>query len=119
MIRLSKFTAYEDFISTLLVRWEIEEGELQGELDLVKAKHTVKAYTGSNSSERVNIAKAEAAMDPEVEALRVRYEQARSRRKLYAVMVNTMARGAAVCSRELTRRTGGFAPERRANRYNP
>jgi hypothetical protein len=113
---LVRFTRYQDHIAGLLALCEIDETEAEAKLEIAKAKHLVKGWTGS-SSDRVAISKAEATVDTDVQDMNDLYHQAKARRKVFSVMVNTMANGAAVVSRELTRRTGSNPAERRSSRY--
>lgn len=111
-----KFTRYEDHVAGLLAKAEIDEQALEAELDVAKARYIVATWTDP-STDRVQIKKAEALVDPDVQKLSERHLQAKARRKMYGVLVNTMSSGSGVCSRELTRRTGGRPDQKRASRF--
>lgn len=112
---LIKMTRYQDHLAGLLAETEIDESSANTLLELSKAKHLAKTWTGA-SSDRVAVQKAEALMDPAVQECSDSYENARARRKLYSVLVESTARDAAVVSREITRRTSGASVEGRASR---
>ena len=103
---LVKMTRYQDHLAGQLIEAEIDESSASTLLELAKAKHLAGQWTGA-SSDRVAVQKAQALMDREVQEANGAYEQARAKRKLYSVLVESTARDAAVVSRELTRRTSG------------
>lgn len=107
LIKLSvKFTRYQDHIAGLLAEVEIDETAANSELELAKAKYLAASWTGA-SGDRVAVQKAEALLDPDVQAIQAALEKCRAQRKLYNVFIESIARRAAVVSRELTRRTSG------------
>jgi hypothetical protein len=114
---LVKFNRYQDHIAGLLVQSEIEEQSAVTALEMAKARHLAAAWTGS-SGDRVAIQKANATIDPAVERVEKAHTKLKARRKLYAVMVESLARDAAVVSREVTRRTGGRDISARADRFS-
>jgi hypothetical protein len=115
---LVKFTRYQDHIAGELALVEIEETSASALLEMAKAKHLAKGWTGA-SSERVAIAKAEATLDEGVQQAELRFIQLKSKRKLYNVMLESMARDAALLSREVTRRTSNAGFENRVSRGAP
>jgi hypothetical protein len=118
MVLLVKFTRYQDHLAGELALYEIDESTAATMVEVAKAKHLVHAWTGA-SGDRVTVAKAEAVIDSSVREYEEAMIMAKSHRKGYSVLVESLARDAAVVSREITRRGGGAPVERRANRYTP
>ena len=117
MSLLVQFTRYQDYVAGRNAVAEIEENAYEQQLDVAKARFLAETWT-SPSQDRVNVSKAKALVDPEVQALSEAYEMARARRKLLTIMTESLARDAAVVSRELTRRVGREPTERRADRHS-
>jgi len=115
---LAAFTRYQDHLGGRLVEAEIDERSAENQLEIAKARQLAQHWTGA-SGDRVAIQKAEALLDPGVQEHSDTYEMAHARRKLLGLLVESMARDAAVVSRELTRRVGRSDHERRLDRYTP
>lgn len=118
MVLLVKFTRYQDHLAGLLLLNEIEEADASTMVEVSKARHLVHAWTGA-SGDRVTVAKAEAVIDPIVREYEEAMITAKAKRKGYSVLVESLARDAAVVSREITRRGGGLPAERRSSRFTP
>lgn len=115
---LTKFTRYQDYVSGQLVEAEINESSAVNLLDVAKAQHMVGAWTGA-STDRVTLSKAEALLDQRVKECSELLSQLKARRKLLGVMVEALARDAAVVSREISRRIGREGIERRVDHFKP
>lgn len=115
---LVKLTRYQDHVAGQLAEIEIDESNAIRLLEIAKAKYLAANWTGS-SGDRVAVQKAEALMDTSVQELDSEVLTYKARRKLYTILVESLARDAAVVSREITRRTGGQKLEGRVNRFTP
>jgi hypothetical protein len=114
---LSEFTQWGSYLNTVVARAEIDESEaenLHGDLRAAKLVHN----WGGGKDDRVTLSKAESDIDPHVRDARDNYEQARAYRKMVARLYENTCSEAAVLSRELTRRVGREAPERRERKYS-
>lgn len=114
---LAKFTRFQDYLSGELALAEIDEGAAINFLEIARAKHMAGNWTGP-SSDRVAISKANATLDEGVQAAEQKVEEVKAKRKMYGVLVETLARDAAVISRELSRRIGKDPVERRLHRHS-
>lgn len=114
---LAQFTRYQDHLAGLLALAEIDETAAANLLEIAKARHMAGNWTGP-SSDRVAISKANATLDKGVQECEQALEQCRAKRKVYGVLVESLARSAAVVSRELSRRIGNQPTERRNSRFN-
>jgi hypothetical protein len=114
---LTRLTRYQDYISGQLAEAEINEGSASTLLEVAKARHITSGWTGA-SDDRVAIVKAEALLDGEVRQADDALTQLKAKRKLYNVMVEALARDAAVVSREISRRIGRAPHEARSDRYS-
>lgn len=115
---LVKFTRYQDHLSGQLVAAEIDEATAIHNLEVIKATHLVKAWAGP-SENRVAIQKAAAQIDPEALKQEEELKVLKNKRKLYGVLVETLARDGSVVSREITRRIGRADHERRVDHHTP
>jgi hypothetical protein len=113
-----RFVRYQDFIAGELVLYEIDESHTETLVEVAKAKHLAKGWTGA-STDRVAVAKAEATLDPDVRKYDDALTKIKARRKMYGVLVDQLARDAGVVSREITRRSSGGNMEGRAGRFTP
>lgn len=118
MRALADFTRYQDFLATQLWEAEVNEHDLERHLEIAKARHLAKNWSGT-STDRVAIAKAEATLDEDVVAYEDELAVLRAKRKLYSILVENMQRDAAVISREISRRIGREPAERRSDRFSP
>jgi hypothetical protein len=96
------YVVWNNYADVQRVSAEIEEANLETELKVVEAT----SLSGWGPTDKVTFARAEMKSDPEYVALQRKYEQAKARRRLLAVLGNNMERAAALLSRELTRRVG-------------
>jgi hypothetical protein len=99
------YVAWNNYLDVQRVAAEIEEATAETELKVLEAVGLTAGWEGPKES-RVTIVRAERDMDPEVVAARSRFDQAKARRKMLAVLCGNMERAAALLSRELTRRVG-------------
>ena len=116
MALLVSFTRYEDHVAGKLALAEINDRAVVNQLELAKAHLLAASWTGK-TTERVNVSKAKAVTDDEVQRLTEELDGCRAHRKLLSILVTSFNRDAAVVSRELTRRTAGATPEKRASRF--
>lgn len=114
---LAKFTRFQDHLAGELVCAEIDESAATNFLEIARARHMAGNWTGP-SSDRVAISKANATLDEDVQEAEQAVEAAKAKRKMYGVLVESLARDAAVVSRELSRRIGGQPIERRLSRHS-
>lgn len=113
---MAKLARYLDFVQVGLAETEIDESFAEARLDDSRARFLVQNWQGK-SSDTVTIAKAHAAADPAVQKLIDVHQVCRAKRKLMNVLYDSIARDAAVLSRELTRRVGRDPVDRRVDRY--
>lgn len=109
----AKYVAWNNYLDVQRVTWEIEEATAETELKLLEAVSLASGWEGPKES-RITVLRAERDMDPEIVAARSRFDHAKARRKMLAVLCANMERGAALLSRELTRRVGRAPVEGRA-----
>ena len=107
------YVAWNNFLDVQRVTVEIEEANAETDLKLLEATSMAAGWEGPKES-RITVLRAERDIDPEVVAARSRFENAKARRKMLAVLCGNMERGAALLSRELTRRVGRAPVEGRS-----
>ena len=112
------YTAWANFIDVRRVQAEIEEATAETELKVLDATGLAAGWVDPKES-RVTIIRAETKLDPEYAAAQSRFDEAKARRKMLTVLSTNMERGAALLSRELTRRVGRAPIEGRAASANP
>lgn len=112
------FVRYQDYLAGQLALVEIDEHTAENILEVVKAKHLIVGWTGESNS-RVAVAKAQATLDPAVIEAQEVFETSKAKRKLFNVMVESLARDASVISREVTRRVGSHDQGGRVDRWRP
>jgi hypothetical protein len=115
---LVKFTKYQDYIAGQLSLIEIDESAAKSNLEVAKARHMVEGWTGASDA-KVTISKARAVLDEKVGEAATVVTTLEAKRKVFSILENTMARDAAVVSREITRRTGSSGPSNRGDRHTP
>jgi hypothetical protein len=112
-----KLTRYQDHVHGQLVEAEIDEASAENIVEFAKARFLAESWQGT-SQDRVAVQKAQALTDNRVKELTENYEKARAKRKLYTVMLDSLARDANVVSREISRRIAMQPGERRADRFS-
>lgn len=112
-----ELTAWNDYISVQVACAQIDERAAQRVLDYAEATALAGAHGGS-SADRVAVSKAKVAIDPEVRRIREDLDEKYAYRKLVETLAGNVERDAALVSRELTRRTSGVTPARRAQRWS-
>lgn len=113
----SHFVAWQNYAAFDLARAEVEEAKAEAALKFEEAQHMVLNW--QSAKDKVTVARAQMAMSPQIEAARAEVLKAYAHRKLAAVIHDNCERGANLISRELTRRLGREAVERRVNRWTP
>jgi hypothetical protein len=113
-----KFTSWVDYVSVQVACAQIDERASQRTVDLAEANALIAGWTGGRE-DRIAIARAKQASDPEVTRLSDELDDARAYRKLIETLASNLERDAALISRELTRRTSGISstPSKRASRF--
>jgi hypothetical protein len=114
---LVKFNRYQDHIAGELALCWINEHSAETQLELTKARHLASTWTGT-SGDRVAVQKAEATIDPDVINVDKAHAKFKAKRQLYTVMVESLARDAAVVSREVSRRIGNRDVSNRSDRFS-
>jgi hypothetical protein len=104
------YIAWANFIDVRRVEAEIEEATIETEIKVLTAMF----MTSGDPGAKVTVLRAEKDLDPEVLAAQSRYDVIHARVKMLTVLSNNMERGAALLSRELTRRVGRAPVEGRA-----
>jgi hypothetical protein len=102
MTLFTDYVGWNNYLDVVRVDAEIEEANAETAVKVEEATAMVGA--GWGPKDKVTLARAERDVDPEVIAVRRRYEEARARRKMLTVLCGNLERGAALLSRELTRR---------------
>lgn len=118
MLLFSRYIAWQNFVAVKHVQAEVAEADAETSLRYAEATGLVESWTGAKE-DRVTVAKAERELDPDVREARQTYDKARAHRKMLGVLVANMERGAALISRELSRRIGRDPVERRDRRWSP
>lgn len=114
----SMYVQWNNYIDVMRVEAEIAEADAETKLKAIEATSMVAGWTGAKE-DRVTIQRAERDLDPAVIEARDNVQLVYARRKLLAVLSNNMERGAALLSRELSRRIGRAPVEGRQARWNP
>lgn len=110
-------TRWTDHLAVEVGLAEVEERSLERIVARAEAMVLLKNWSGGKD-DRVTVAKAERSLDETVVEWQDKLDVAYARRKLMQVMFQAAERDAALCSRELTRRTGRHEPNsRRADRW--
>lgn len=111
-----RVTTWTGFLATRSAAAMVDERSAETALEVEEAKALLASW-GGTKDDRVTVAKAERMTDPRVIKLRQIHEDRYAERKLLEVLSGHSERNASLISRELTRRTSGPAPERRASRF--
>jgi hypothetical protein len=98
----STYVQWNNYLDVIFVDAEVAEAQAETNVKIYEAT----SMTGWDPKDKVTFARAERDADPEMVRLRREFEQAKAYRKMLGVMSNNMERGAALLSRELTRRVG-------------
>ena len=112
----SEFTAWQNYAAVNQAEAEVGEATAEANQRFVEAQAMVKGW---GAKDKVTVAKAELANDPEVAEARDAVLGAYAKRKLAQVIYANCERCVFVISRELSRRIGAVGYERRSNRWNP
>ena len=113
----AQFTSWQNYAAVEQANAEVSEARAEAAQRYVEANAMVKGWGGTK--DKVTVAKAELAQDPEVEKARQGVLEAYARRKLTQVVYANCERSVFVVSRELSRRIGNVGYERRQMRWNP
>ena len=113
-----RFVAWQNFAATEFAAAEVEEERWDREVRRLEAQHMVLNWGAAK--DKVTLARAQMAMDPEIDKAKNKQLEAYAQRKMRQVVYENCAASAAALSRELTRRLGrGGDVERRATRWAP
>jgi len=106
----STYVIWQNYLETVHVEAEVAEAQAETDVKIFEAT----SMTGWDPKDKVTFVRAERDSDPEMVRLRRDFEQAKAYRKMLGVLCGNMERGAALLSRELTRRVGRAPVEGRA-----
>jgi hypothetical protein len=113
-----RFVAWQNFAATEFAAAEVEEERADRYVRRMEAQHMVLNWGAAK--DKVTLARAQQAMDPEIDKARQRQLEMYAQRKMRQVVYENCVASAAALSRELTRRLGrGGDVERRASRWAP
>jgi hypothetical protein len=107
------YVAWHDFLDVQRVAAEIAEADAETALKVLQATSIAAGWEGPKET-RITVLRAERDTDPEVMAAQAAFSQMKARRKMMGVLCGNMERGAALLSRELSRRIGRAPVEGRA-----
>lgn len=117
MTLFSEFTAWQNYAATQQADAEVTEAKAEASARFIEANAMVLGWGGAK--DKVTVAKAELAHNPEVERARQDVLNAYAQRKMTQVVFSNCERSVFVVSRELSRRIGNAGNERRNFRWNP
>lgn len=112
----SEYTAWQNYAAVQFAEAEVVEATTEAALRYVEAQAMVRDW---GSKDKVTVAKAEMANEPDVIKARDAVLGAYAKRKLTKVVHDNCERCVALVSRELSRRIGNVGYERRQTRWNP
>ena len=112
-----RFVAWQNFAATEFAAAEVEEERWDRHVKFLEAQHMVLNW--QSAKDKVTVARAQMAMDPEIDKAKNKQLEAYANRKMRQVVYDNCVASAAALSRELTRRLGRDAVERRAGRWAP
>ena len=112
-----RFVAWQNFAATEFAAAEVEEERADRNVKFLEAQHMVLNW--QSAKDKVTVARAQMAMDPEIEKAKQQQMTAYANRKMRQVVYENCVASAAAVSRELTRRLGREAVERRMARWAP
>jgi len=111
------YTAWSNWANVTLTIAEIDERCINRKVEIAEAFAMVRDWGGS-SNDRVSVTKAERELDEEVQERKQKQLEAYAYRKLAAVELESIEQDRFAVSREITRRGGGDAKTRRADRFS-
>lgn len=100
----ARLTGWDDYVATQMAVAMVDERDTERRMEIAEARAVTSSW-GGTSGDRVAIAKAKIALDPEVQELKKEHQDRYAYRKLVETLFNNLERDAALVSRELTRRT--------------
>jgi hypothetical protein len=116
METFSRYVAWQNYAAYEFAQSEVEEARSEARVRFVEARAMV---TNWDRTDKVTVARAELALDPEVERARQDLLISYAHRKMTGVIYANCERAAALVSRELTRRVGREPLDRRGDRLRP
>lgn len=119
MSTFSQFTAWADFFSYRVALDEVEEKFAEDLVRKLEDLFMLANRPARPQSGVITVLKASMEGDADISSAREEYRTVYARRKLMQTFFESAERDAAVLSRELTRRTGMDAYQRRADRHRP
>jgi hypothetical protein len=112
----SQFVEWQNYAATQFAEAEVNEAKAEASAKFVEAQKMVGNWS---TNDKVTVARAEMALDPEVDKARTDVIKAYAVRKMQAVMYENCERCANLISRELSRRIGAGPTQRRQGRWQP
>lgn len=113
-----RHTRWRGYLTGQLALAEVDERYAEDLLAKLEAESLIKNWGGTRE-DRVTLAKAHRANDPDVQEATDKLHLAYARRKLIGALVESSQKNVEVISRELTRRVGQEPTERRERRWTP
>lgn len=110
------YVAWQNYAATEFAQSEVEEARAEAHVRYVEARAMV---TNWDRTDKVTVARAELALDPEVAQARQDLLVAYAHRKMTGVVYSNCERASQLVSRELTRRVGREPLDRRGDRFRP
>jgi len=112
-----RFVAWQNYAATEFAAAEVEEERADRNVKFLEAQHMVLNW--QSARDKVTVARSQMALDPEIEKAKQDQMNAYALRKMRQVVYENCVASAAAVSRELTRRLGREAVERRVARWSP
>jgi hypothetical protein len=112
-----RFVAWQNYAATEFAAAEVEEERCDRYVKFLEAQHMVLNW--QSARDKVTVARSQMALDPEIEKAKQDQMSAYALRKMRQVVYENCVASAAAVSRELTRRLGREAVERRTARWSP
>lgn len=98
-------TSWADFFASKLTQAQIDEKAAEAKLDYEIAKLTVELMGKATKTDKVSLAKAQIAIDPDIVALKDNLHEKYAHRKVWELLLTNQERDITLVSREITRRT--------------
>ena len=109
----TELTAWADYAASQLTIALIDERSVQKEKEFKENTLLVKRMGAQAKGERVTTVKAEIAIDPEIHALDIAFEEKYAYRKFVEMILNNHERNLSLVSREITRRSNDLRSTRK------
>ena len=99
-------TSWADFFASKLTQAQIDEKSTEAKLDYEVAKLTVELLGKATKTDKVSLAKAQIAIEPNIVDLKEKLHERYAQRKIWELLMNNQERDIALVSREVSRRQG-------------